>query len=283
MLHRLALMSVLLSVGNASIVAQRIEVVDEADLPRFEVASVKPADPTATRSMVGIPPGRYVQEDADMFFALNVAFGVGFHQMPDRLPGALAERCSIHARMPAGATPRDRALMVRALLVDRFKLRYHVETKEQDGYALTVARRDGRLGPNMRQSSVDCTARLAAQSRNETVAPLAQGAKECGIRNGPAAIDFGGMSLSLLVQMLSNQTGRQVVDQTGLTGNFDVELLWSRASSGPLRATPDPAPPASDGPSIFTAVEEQLGLRLQSVKVPVDYLVIDHVERPQPD
>jgi len=91
------------------------------------------------------------------------------------------------------------------------------------------------------------------------------------------------MNISLLAQMLSNQMGRPVVDRTGLTGNFDVELHWSLVSSAPLRANPEAAQPTDAGPSIFTALEEQLGLKLEPAKAPVDYLVIDHVERPQPD
>jgi uncharacterized protein (TIGR03435 family) len=267
----------------ASTAAQRIEIVDDAKLPRFEAASVKPADRNATGGMFGIPPGRFVQENSDMFSFMLTAFGARPYQLPNPLPDVLRERYSINARMPGGSVARDRALMMRALLIDRFKMRFHVETKEQDAYALTVARRDGRLGPNMRQSSVDCAARLDAQRRNETVAALPQGARECGIRNGPGTIDFGGQQLPSLLQMLSNQTGRQVIDRTGLAGAFDVDLRWSLASSGPLRTSPD-APQATDnGPSLFTAVEEQLGLKLEPTKAPADYLVIDHVERPEPD
>ena len=218
-----------------------------------------------------------------MFSALLLAFGVRPYQLPNPLPGVLRERYSINARMPVDGSPRDRALMLRALLIDRFKMRFHIESREQDAYALTLARSDGRLGPDMRRSTVDCAARIEAQRRNETVPPQPAGTKACGIRNGPGIIDLGGQPLPLLVQMLSNQTARQVIDRTGLEGTFDVELQWALASSGPLRATADGTAPVSDGPSIFAAVEEQLGLRLESVKAPTDYLVIDHIERPEPD
>jgi len=281
MIGRLTIIGGLLIACGASVIAQRIEAIDEATLPRFEVASVRLGNPNATSARIGTPPGRFVQEDMDMFSALNMAFGVRPYQMPNPLPDVLRGRYSIDAKMPAGAPQKDVGLMVRALLIDRFKLRYHVETKEQDGYALTL-RRDGRLGPGIRQSTADCGARIAAQRRNETLQPMPAGSKECGIRNGPGTIDFGGMPLSLLMQMLSNQTGQQVVDRTGLTGPFDVELHWS-SSSGPLRASPDSGQAGDNGPSIFTAVEEQLGLKLEPTKAPVDYLVIDHVERPEPD
>jgi len=282
MVSRLTIIGGLLIACNASVIAQRIEAIDEGKLPRFEVASVKLGNPNATSARVGIPPGRFVQEDMDMRTALNMAFDVRPYQMPNPLPEVLRGRYSIDAKMPAGAPQKDVGLMVRALLIERFKLRYHVETKEQDGYALTV-RRDGRLGPGIRQSTIDCAAPMDAQRRNETLPPLPDGSKECGIRNGPGTIDFGGMPLPVLMQMLSNQTGQQVVDHTGLSGPFDVELHWSLASSGALRASPDGGQAGDNGPSLFTAVEEQLGLKLEPTKAPVDYLVIDHVERPEPD
>jgi uncharacterized protein (TIGR03435 family) len=90
--------------------------------------------------------------------------------------------------------------------------------------------------------------------------------------------------MELLVQMLSNQTGRQVVDKTGLTGNFDVDLRFTLESAGPPRVSPDGTPPGpSDAVSIFTAVQEQLGLKLERGKATVDYLVVDHIERPEAD
>jgi uncharacterized protein (TIGR03435 family) len=174
--------------------------------------------------------------------------------------------------------------MVRALLIDRFKLRYHVDRRDEDGYVVTLARRDGRLGPKLHVSPVDCPARLAALRQKQDVPPQPPGTVECGIRNGPGVINFGCMPMSRLVQMLSNQTGKQVVDHTGLTGNFDVELEWSLESTGALRAnTNEQAPTPVDAPSIFTAVQEQLGLKLEPGKAPVDHLIIDSIERPDPN
>jgi uncharacterized protein (TIGR03435 family) len=280
---RNVLLGVLIATCGTVAAAQRIEVIENAKLPRFEVASVKPGDPNETSGSIGFPPGQFRQDNMPLLSAFLNAFGIRPSQlspMPDFL---LRERFTIVARMPTRAPPTDRPLMLRALLIDRFKLQFHIETKQEDAYALTLARRDGRLGPNMGRSTVDCASRVEAQRRNETVPPQPAGTKECGIRNGPGTIDFGGQQLPLLLQMLSNQAGRQVLDQTGLTGAFDVELHWSLASSGPLRATADGTAPVSDGPSLFTALEEQLGLKLESTKAPMDYLVFDHIERPQPD
>jgi len=265
--------------------AQTMQRVEDAQLPRFEVASVKPGDPAAGRAFFGIPPGRFVQQDMNLVSALAMAFGLQPYQLGSPLPDLIQfERFSIAARMPDGAAPADRGLMVRALLIDRFKLRYHIERREEDGYVLTMARRDGRLGPKLRASSADCPARLAALRQKQEPPPLPPGAAECGVRNGPGVINFGGMPISMLPGMLSNQTGKQVIDQTGLSGNFDVDLRFSLGSVGPPRTRPDGQPPApDDAPSIFTAVQEQLGLKLEPGKAPVDRLVIDHIERPDPD
>jgi uncharacterized protein (TIGR03435 family) len=266
--------------------AQTIQVIDDAKLPRFEVVSVKAGDPSADRAMFGTPPGRFNQENLNLVSALGLAFGVRPGQidrstLPDLIQG---DRFTINAKAPDGAPRSDLPLMVRAILVDRFKMRYHIDRRDEDGYALTVARRDGRLGPNLHASPVDCQSRLAARGRGESVPPQPAGTVECGIRNGPGLINFGGMPIALLVQMLSNQTGRQVVDNTGLTGNFDVELRFTLESAGPPRVNPDgTAPPPSDAVSIFTAVQEALGLKLDRTKVTVDYLVVDHIERPEPD
>lgn len=263
--------------------AQTILVVDDATLPRFEVASVKPGNSNADRMRFGIPPGRFVQEDASLLTAVYMAFNLRPYQVRQPLPDLVTrERFTIDARMPANALPTDRGLMVRALLIDRFKLRYHIETKEQDGFVLTVQRRDSKLGPALHASSVDCEERLAAIAQKQPTAPSPPGAAECGIRNGPGSINFGGLPLAVLVQMLSNQVGAPVADETGLSGNYDVQLRFALASGGAPRADGQPPVP-DDAPSIFTAVQEQLGLKLTPGKARVDTLVIDHIERPDSD
>ncbi len=268
----------------APALAQTIDVIDAAKLPRFEVASVKPGDPNAQRASVGVPPGRFVQQDMNLVSALMMAFGIRPYQLAPFPDFITRERFTINAKAPDGASRQDLPLMVRALFIYRFKLRYHVERKEEDGYVLVLARRDGRFGPQLHASVVDCAARIAAQRNKQDVPPLPPGSPECGIRNGPGTLNFGGMPFSLLVQMLSNQTGRQVVDQTGIIGNVDVELHWSFPATAP-RASADvaAAPLADDGISIFTAVQEQLGLKLENGKAPVDHLIVDHIERPTED
>jgi uncharacterized protein (TIGR03435 family) len=135
----------------------------------------------------------------------------------------------------------------------------------------------------MRQSEVDCQNRLAAQSRREPVAPLPDGAAECGVRNGRGSIDVGGMPFESLISMLSTQAGAPVVDRTGLSGNFDATLRFSVGSAGPPSLDAPPQAAIDDAPPLFTAVQDQLGLKLTRAKVPLDRLVIDHIERPDPD
>jgi uncharacterized protein (TIGR03435 family) len=264
--------------------AQTIQSIDDAKLPRFEIASVKPGDPTSDRGMFGMLPGRFAQQNVTLVDAIMMAFNLrGFYQLGPLPDLVRRERFTIDARMADGAPRADVPLMVRALLIDRFKLKYHVERKEEEGYALTLARHDGRLGPKLRASTVDCPARLSARQRNQDVPPLPAGALECGMRNAAGVINFGGVAMSVFVQMLSNQTGRQVVDQTGLSGNYDVDLRFSPDSPRP-RASADSQPPAPDEAiSIFTAIQEQLGLKLEPARAPVDHLIIDHIERPDPD
>jgi uncharacterized protein (TIGR03435 family) len=158
---------------SGSSLGQTIQVIDEAKLPRFEAASVKPGDPNATGGMIGFPPGQFRQENMALLTAFLSAFGVRPYQlvpMPDFL---LRERFTITARMPADAPASDRPLMLRALLIDRFKVRYHVERQERDGFTLTVLRQDDALGPKLRRASIDCAAWLAARAQNKPVDPTA--------------------------------------------------------------------------------------------------------------
>jgi uncharacterized protein (TIGR03435 family) len=261
----------------------RIALVDEATLPRFEVVSVRPGDPRGGPPRVDFPPGRFVQENAPLMNAISVAFDALPNQFVEPLPDLVTrEPFTIDARMPAGTSATNLKLMMRAMLADRFKLKVHVVSAEHDAYALTLASRDGKLGPQLRPASFNCVARMEAVRRNESVTPLPDGAKPC-FNVGPGRLDLTGMPLSTLVQMISNQVGRPVEDQTGLTGTFDVEMRWSPAASGLLPPGTDVAPAGDTGPSVFTAVQEQLGFRLQPAKMSIDHLVIDHIERPEPN
>jgi uncharacterized protein (TIGR03435 family) len=163
-------------------------------------------------------------------------------------------RFDIVAKEPDGVPGNPR--MMQALLADRFKLRLHSETRQIPVFALVVLRTDRRLGPQLQETGPD--------------SPRSGNAVRGRIR-------FRAYSSADLANNLTNWAGRQVVDRTGLTGRrYDGELSW----------TPDDAPAGvadPNAPSLVTAVEEQLGLKLQPTTGPVDVLVIDSVERPTPD
>jgi bla regulator protein BlaR1 len=179
-----------------------------------------------------------------------------------------------------------RGPMMQALLEDRFKLKMHRETREGPVYALTVAKGGPKLQPFKEGSCVlwDWTAPRG------TLPPMLPQQQQCGAslmrRNPPnAAIDVQGATLQVIAYMLGLPLDRPVVDRTGIAGLFDIHLEFGPEGSSmgppppppPGRPTPEPSDP---GPSIFTAIQEQLGLKLEPAKGPLDVLVIDHIERP---
>lgn len=190
----------------------------------------------------------------------------------------------LKAKQPFG--PTQQQLMLRSLLADRFKLAVHNETRELPVFALILARADGRLGPELRRASVDCAAVTASRSpsSNAPQPPTSGDRPVCGSRVIPGAIVAGGITMPDLVRrlsMLSNtgsSLGRMVIDRTGLSGAFDINLHFTPdriPDFGPGGPVIDP-----NGPSIFTALQEQLGLKLDAQRGPVDVLVIDRAEIP---
>lgn len=186
-----------------------------------------------------------------------------------------ADRFDITATLPENTTARQVPAMLRALLADRFKLVVHTEVREAPSYALVLARSDKRLGPALRRAEVDCEAAEAAGVVIPTPKPGDRGPcdSEIGIAGG--GILGRGQRLSRLARMMSQFVGRHIVDRTGLTGGFDFELRFSEQATGTGTA---PAP--GDAPSLFTALPEQLGLKLESIREPIEFVVIDSVERP---
>jgi uncharacterized protein (TIGR03435 family) len=195
------------------------------------------------------------------------------------------DRFDIVAKAPEGATQPQLRLMVQALLADRFKLRVHRETRDIPVYALMPARPDGRPGPKMERATFDCAAASAAAARGEAPPqqPAAVGDRPvCGARANPGRMLVGGYAIPDFARNLGGFTGRPVIDRTGLTGRYNFELTW----------TPDEPPPPGvqlppwydpNGPSLVTAIQEQLGLKLDATTGPVEVLVIDGAERPTED
>ena len=184
--------------------------------------------------------------------------------------------------------------MLRALLAERFKLVVHMETKEMPVYALVLARPDGKLGPKIDVSTVDCAAMMAARGRGAggpPPAPPAPGERPpCGVFMGPGNIAAGSVGMSQLAQVLSPRVNRIIVDKTELKGQYGFTLDFTpdqMPNLPPGVTAPPGAPPLPpidpNGPSLFTALQEQLGLKLDSQRGQVEMLVIDSIEQPTPD
>jgi uncharacterized protein (TIGR03435 family) len=221
--------------------------------PAFDVASVKLADPQMQWSRQGSGSTSPEYTNVDLMQLLTLAYGVKVYQIsgPSWISNAMGsrERYVIHAKYPAG-TPKDQVnLMLQALLVEHFNMKLHREKKELRVYGLEV----DSGGPKLKKAA------------------------------GSGNIDVGGhqgqvkgsrTTLEMFADMLSREVGRPVLDMTHLQGYFDVTLNW----------TPDSAATGSEGKldagdSVFTAIREQLGLRLVPQKAPIDVLVIDHLEK----
>ena len=262
----------------------------------FEVASIKPnpagfAGPTQSQIQ---PGGRFVATNIPVRLLIGQAYQVQSYRLVGGPRWLSTDGFDINAKADgdlfprAGVRPLEGAL--RTLLADRFKLVVHTEIRQLPIYALVLARSDGRLGPNLTRSSrTDCDAVLAAargSSGGPPPPPPPPGhAPPCGGRTGNGTFAMDSATPSQLANYLSAYLEKRVVDQTGLTGRFNADLTWT-PDQMPQRppGTPDDLPAIDpNGPSIFTAVQEQLGLKLKPTTGPVEVLVIDRVERPTPN
>jgi uncharacterized protein (TIGR03435 family) len=279
----------------AGLVALAIAPASAQDKPSFEVASVKPNKSGDNRVMLGMQPGgRFTANNVTLRMLIRQAWRLQDFQIVGG-PGWLgSDRFDIVAKAegnpaptPPGGPPGPLVLMLQSLLEERFKLAVHPEMRDMPIYALTLARSDGRLGPQLKKSDVDCAALAGARGRGAGQPPFpATDRPMCGTRIGPGTLASGAVSLSLLASNLSIFVQRTVVDKTGLAGTFDIDLTWTpdQIPQGPPPPGAPPLPPIDpNGPSIFTAVQEQLGLKLESQRGPVEVLVIDRVEPPTPD
>lgn len=265
-----------------------------ADNPKFEVASVRENTADDGKVLIGIQPGgRFTTIGVVLRDLIAQAYSLQRSQLvggPDWMATArfdITAKADGEIPRTALGAPGPLPLMIQDLLRERFKLAAHRETREQAIYALRLARSDGQLGPGLRASTTDCAALFARGRSGPPPRGMGPGERPaCGMRIAPGQLVAGAMPISQLILPLSQFTERLVFDRTGLTGNFEIDLKWTpdRVPSGPPPPGAPP-PPAIDpnGPSLFTAVHEQLGLKLESERAPVEVLVIDHVERPTPD
>jgi uncharacterized protein (TIGR03435 family) len=259
--------------------------------PEFEVASVKPAPPSNGQGirifMRGGPgsgdPTRVVIENFNLFLLVRRAYDLRNFQIAGVEIGD-AERFNITAKVPEGATKDDLSRMLQNLLTERFKLKFHRETKEMSMFELVI----GKNGPKLKESAgpppeFDPTAApapvLAKQDKDGYPIPP-PGVIAMMSMNGAPRARFNAVNESMedFIGMISNTVGRPVVDRTGLKGKYDFILSWS-PEPPPGAVAPASLSPDDAGPTFISAVQEQLGLKLDSKKGPVEMLVIEHYEK----
>jgi uncharacterized protein (TIGR03435 family) len=254
----------------------------------FEVASVKPNVSDSGSSSSNDSPGSYVARNMSLRRLIAIAYRMQLAIDRERIVGPSwidTARFDITARTPADARSEQIPDMLRNLLATRFRLTAHTDTREESIYALVRARTDGQLGPQLTPSSLDCSKPGIVRSGG---AGSAAGAvietPQCGIVSNVDAnggvLRGGARSMSDLARNLAGRVNRDVIDRTGLTGTYDFVLRFTPENFQNPAAT---AGPSRDGTLIFTALQEQLGLKLETQRGPVQFLVIDNVERPSPD
>ena len=218
-------------------------------LKSFDIVSIKP-NPDGHGLDAGTQPGgRYTARNVPMMFLLTEAFGVKAYQISGAVKGLDEDRYDIVAKANFSGELSNVQLkpLLQAMLVDRFQLKFHRETKEFPVYSLVV----GKSGPKF---SADNNI-LVSESLNVSS------------NHGRASMTGRKVSMSDLARQLGDMAGRTVIDNTGLKGDYDLKLDWA-----PLEAEDDALP------SIFAAVQEQLGLKLVSVKkAPVELIVIESI------
>jgi bla regulator protein blaR1 len=225
----------------------------------FEVASIRPnRTRSADSNLDSAPGGRLTATNITVRELIRLAYGVKDYQI-ERAPGWLeSEHYDIAAKsaIPEKTSLAEEQSQVRELLADRFRLTTHRETKQTQVYLLVV----GKDGP-----------KLTAHDDGTGSGTR----KACGHLAGKR------LTLDTIATVLSRQFERDVLNRTGLPGKYDFQLDWTPdAGPCPLAADTEGSANPSAPPSIFTAIQQQLGLKLESAKGPVDFLVIDRVERP---
>jgi uncharacterized protein (TIGR03435 family) len=262
---------------------------------RFEAASIKqnknPVPGLVPRGTFEGRPGRFRASQATLQELITSVYDLFDYEVLGAPSWATSDRFDIVATMSAGEPSNDARLrrMLRALLADRFKLVVHEERREMPVYSLVLSRSDRTLGARLHSFKGECTDDPSKVALPDLTLPLpatdaSQGPRLCisGITVG--RIQGRGVVLSNLTTMLSRLPAvrRRVNDRTGLTGSFDYDVEWT-PTVAPAGVVVPTDRPAETGPNIFTALQEQLGLKLEPGKETLPVLVIDSVNQPSPD
>jgi uncharacterized protein (TIGR03435 family) len=293
--------------------AQAQSTPADARVFEYEVASIKPSKPYGgggnfTMGLRYTPDG-FVAENFSLTLLIQTAYGVGRDRITGLPDWVNSERYDIDAKMDGAAAEELKKLnpdqlktvrqqMLQALLADRFKLSMHRETKDLAIYTLVIVKN----GPKFHESKPDDTSTSGSNAPSGPSAPngptftagpggksvnLAGGGSTSFSSGGARTISGKGVPIANLIGSLATVAGRPVFDGTGLTGKYDYSLQWTQEASqqqGALKGVPGDPPsldaPDSSGTSLFTAIQEQLGLKLESGKGPVEIIAIDHIEKP---
>jgi uncharacterized protein (TIGR03435 family) len=245
------------AVGDAEWEIPKTEAMAKDADPDWEVVTIRPTDPTVTNASIQMKGRQFVLENRLVETLLLFGYGVHKKQIVNAPDWIRTEHWDIRGVPDVPGQPglRQMQSLTRKVLVERFGLVTHSEKREMEVYALTVAKGGQKMTPS-------------AGDPNGLPDENDQG-------NGvTTTMHVTNMSMSELALVLKFYMERPVVDQTGLTGRYDFRMMWT------VDESKVPADSGSAPPTIFTAIQEQLGLKLEAVKAPVDVMVIDKLEKP---
>ena len=253
-------------------------VKSDGPKPQFEVATVRPTTSDGTSASIGPRPGgRLVATNQTLCSLIRNAFNLQPYQIISGADWMESDHWDIQAKAAEtdlddkGMMPsRQFMLRLQSLLEDRFRLVARWETRELPVYALVLLK-PGTFGPKLKVHTGDCSRPPGSEPRPAGRAPV-----NCGTRTNStmasAKTTGTGITMLTFARNISDTTARYVIDKTGLAGVYDLELEF----------TPEPSPDTT-GPSVFTAVQEQLGLKLEAQRGPVEVFVIESAQKPEPD
>jgi uncharacterized protein (TIGR03435 family) len=251
------------------------------DQTTFDAASVRRNTSGDAYGTAGPQPGgRFVMVNLPVLRLIRAAYS---ELNPSQIVGAPewvnTERYDVTATAGRNTSAAEMERMLRELLAERFKLRTRLESRDQDAFALVRATASGPPPPQLRQVRVDCITLIAQAGTSSTLPRSNNGAPPCGLIYDGRKLAAGGVTMAQLARNLTPLVGRPIVDRTGLDGHYEFTLEYAtrEGNAAGIPATND------SRPSIVVALQEQLGLRLDSRRMAVDVLIIDSVERPGPD
>lgn len=249
---------------------------------RFDTISIKPIS-KAPRGPGPRGVDLFSQPFGTAQTLMMFAYGVPRYRIAGGPAWITSEHFAILAKARAAPTRADMRVLVQQLLAERFAFVGHRDTRELPTYDLVMARADRRLGPNLTPAPVDCTPYVNGNYPPDESPAIERGGRmvpRCGTvfswGNGFVSPMLMGRTMQQFAEYLSGATAREVIDKTGLSGAFDVDLTFAQDPVTPFLNQL----PRREAPALLTALPEQLGLRLVSSKATVEVLVIDHIERP---